>query len=126
MTYRVRRHIGCSSHHSKYLGEDPFYVRLSGAGEGSLLLLLLCRWLSLACSSQLFPSEVFTLEVTAQKAQEAQEVDQGVEQTSSIIPSGVDVLAAEREEGDRERCSGGAQGMVRGQEREDSGSFRCS
>jgi hypothetical protein len=51
MTYRVRRHIGCSSHHSKYLGEDPFYVRLSGAGEGSLLLLLLCRWLSLACSS---------------------------------------------------------------------------
>jgi hypothetical protein len=27
---------------------------------------------------------------------------------------------------DRERCSGGAQGMVRGRDREDSGSFRCS
>ena len=41
-------------------------------------------------------------EVTAQKAQEAQEVNQGVEQTPSVIPNGVDVLAAEREEEDRE------------------------
>jgi hypothetical protein len=27
---------------------------------------------------------------------------------------------------DRERCSGGLEGMVRGQDWEDSGSFRCS
>jgi hypothetical protein len=29
-------------------------------------------------------------------------VDQGVEQTPSVIPNGVDVLEEEREEGDRE------------------------
>jgi hypothetical protein len=37
-----------------------------------------------------------------EKAYKAQEVNQGVEQTPSVIPSGVGVLAAEREEGDRE------------------------
>jgi len=41
-------------------------------------------------------------EVTAQKAYKAKEVNQGVEQTPSVITSGVGVLAAEREEGDRE------------------------
>jgi hypothetical protein len=50
MTYRTPRHIVCSPYRSKYLGEDPIYVRLSGAEEGSLLLLLLWGWLSLACS----------------------------------------------------------------------------
>jgi hypothetical protein len=33
------------------------------------------------------------------------------------------IHGGEREEGDRERCSGGAQGRMRGQDREDSGSF---
>src|SRR5215203_6683913 len=42
------RHTGFSPHRSKYLGEQPFYMRLSGAGEGSLLLLLLCAGASLA------------------------------------------------------------------------------
>jgi hypothetical protein len=51
MTYRIPRHIGCSPNRSKDLGKEPVYVRLSGAEEGSLLSLLLCRWLSLACSS---------------------------------------------------------------------------
>ena len=37
------------------------------------------------------------------------------------------VLGAEREEGDKEMwCSGGAQGIVQGEDREDPGSFRCS
>jgi hypothetical protein len=48
MTYRIPPHIGRSPYRSKYLGEEPYYVRLSGAEKGSLLLLLLCRWLSLA------------------------------------------------------------------------------
>jgi hypothetical protein len=34
------RHTGFSPHKSKDLGEEPFYVRLSRAGEGSLMLLL--------------------------------------------------------------------------------------
>jgi hypothetical protein len=51
-------------------------------------------------------------QVTAQKAYKAQEVKQGVEQTPSVIPNGVGVLAAEREEGIGRWCSGGAQGMV--------------
>jgi hypothetical protein len=33
------------------LSKSSVYVRLSGAGEGSLWPLLLCRWLSLACFS---------------------------------------------------------------------------
>jgi hypothetical protein len=40
--------------------------------------------------------------VIAQKAYKAQEVNQGVGQTPSVIRNGVDALAAEREEGDRE------------------------
>ncbi len=50
---------GGSPHSSKYLGEEPFYVQLSGAEKGSLLLLLLCGWLSLACSSHLLPSKAY-------------------------------------------------------------------
>jgi len=50
MTYRIPRHTGCSPYRCKYLGEEPSDVRLSGAEEGSVLLLLLCRWFSLACS----------------------------------------------------------------------------
>jgi hypothetical protein len=63
---------------------------LSGAEEGSLLLLL--------------PTPVRSLytQVTAQKAYKAQEVDQGVAWASLAVPDGVDVLEAEREEGDRE------------------------
>jgi hypothetical protein len=61
MTYRIPRHIGFSPHRGKYLGEEPIYVLLSGAEEGSLLLLLLCRWLSLTRSSHLPLSEVLTL-----------------------------------------------------------------
>ncbi len=67
MNYRFPRHIGCSPHRSKYLGEDPFYVRLSGAEKGSLLLLLLCGLLSLACSSHPPISNNLQAEV-AQKA----------------------------------------------------------
>jgi hypothetical protein len=88
---------------------------LSGAKEGSLLLLL--------------PTPVRSLytQVTAQKAYKAQEVNQGVEQTPSVIPNGVDVLATEREERGIGRWgSKGPEGMVRGQDREDPGSFRCS
>jgi hypothetical protein len=69
MTYRIPRHIGRSPHRGKYLGEEPFYVRLSGAEEGSLLLLLLCRWLSLDCSGHPPISKNCQAEV-AQKAQE--------------------------------------------------------
>jgi hypothetical protein len=47
--------------------KKPFYVRLSGAEEGSLLPLLLCGWLSLARSSHLIPSEVFTLKSLRKK-----------------------------------------------------------
>ena len=62
----------------------------------------------------LLPTPVRSLytQITAQKAYKAQEVNQGVEQTPSVIPSGVGVLAAEREEGIWRLCSGGAQGMV--------------
>ena len=62
----------------------------------------------------LLPTPVRSLytQVTAQKAYKAQEVDQGVEQTPSAIPNGVDVLAAEREEGIGRWCSGGSEGMV--------------
>ena len=43
MTYRIPRHIGSSPHRSKYLGEEPFYVRLSGAeGEELTAALALC------------------------------------------------------------------------------------
>jgi hypothetical protein len=58
---------GFSPHRSKYLGEEPIYVRLSGAEEGSLVLLLLCRWLSLACAGHP-PISNYPQAVVAQKA----------------------------------------------------------
>jgi hypothetical protein len=67
MTYRIPRHIGCSPHRSKYLGEEPIYVRLSGAEKGSLLLLLLYAWAALTCSGHLIPSEVFSLRLLRNK-----------------------------------------------------------
>jgi hypothetical protein len=75
-------------------------VWLSGAEEGSLLLLL--------------PTPVRSLytQVTAQKAYKEQEVNQGVEQTPSVIPNGVDVLAQSGKRGIGRWCSGGAEGMV--------------
>jgi hypothetical protein len=48
--------------------KKPFYVQLRGAEEGSLLPLLLCRWLSLACSSHPPRSNNPPTEGTAQKA----------------------------------------------------------
>ena len=50
----------------------------------------------------LLPTPVRSLytQVAAQKAYKAQEVNQGVEQTPSVIPNGVDVLEEKREEGD--------------------------
>ena len=36
MTYRIPRHTGCSPYRSKYLGEEPSDVRLSGAEGGEL------------------------------------------------------------------------------------------
>jgi len=48
--------------------EKHVQVRLSGAEEGSLLLLLLCRWMSLACSSHLpHQSEGFTRRLLRKK-----------------------------------------------------------
>jgi hypothetical protein len=90
MTYRIPRHIGCSPHRSKDLGDEPVYVRSCGAGEGSLLLLL--------------PTPVRSLytQVTALKAYKVHEVDQGVAWASLVVPDGGGVLAAEQEEGDRE------------------------
>jgi hypothetical protein len=68
MTYRIPRHTGCPLHSSREgFVEDPVYVRLCGAEEGSLLLLLLCRWLSLACSGHPSISNNLQAEV-AQKA----------------------------------------------------------
>jgi hypothetical protein len=62
----------------------------------------------------LLPTPVRSLytQVTAQKAYKAQEVNQGVEQTPSVIPNGVDVLAVEREEGIGRWCSKGPEDMV--------------
>ena len=49
---QVPRHTGCPLHRRREeFVPEPYYVRLSGAEEGSLLLLLLWGWLSLACSS---------------------------------------------------------------------------
>jgi hypothetical protein len=52
----------------------------------------------------LLPTHIRSLytQVTAQKAYKAQEVDQGVVWASLVVPDGGGVLAAEREEGDRE------------------------
>jgi hypothetical protein len=74
---------------------------LSGAEEGSLLLL--------------FSTPVRSLytQVTAQKAYKAQEVNQGVEQTPSVILNGLETYL--RQSGKRaigRWCSGGAQDMV--------------
>src|SRR5215218_10788160 len=43
MTYRIPRHTGRSPHRSKYLSEEPFYVRLSGAEGEELTATLALR-----------------------------------------------------------------------------------
>ena len=47
MTYMIPSHTGFSPHSREGFVDEPFHVRLSGAKEGSLLLLLLCAGASL-------------------------------------------------------------------------------
>ena len=95
-----QRHIGRSPHRSKYLGEEPIYVRLSGAeGEELTAALALCMGVFDPIQSPTPPIRSLYTKAIAQKAQEAHKVNQGVAWASLAVPDGVDVLAAE---GDRE------------------------
>ena len=68
VAYRIPRHTGFSPHRSKYLGEEPVYVRLSGeeGGEPTATVAL-----SMGVFDLIQPptpiSEVFTLRVLRKK-----------------------------------------------------------
>jgi hypothetical protein len=85
--------------HSREGFVEELRYALSGAEGGELTATLTSRRGVFGLIQPTNPVRGLYTEVTAQKAQEAQEVDQGVEQSPSVIPNGVDVLAAEREEG---------------------------
>jgi hypothetical protein len=68
MTYRIPRHIGCSPHRSKYLGEEPFYVRLSGADGGVPTAALALGVVVLGLIQPTNPVRGLYTEVIAQKA----------------------------------------------------------